>query len=322
MALTDLATDLGLASRVRPLLSNAQVFEFITDKGIRLPLDGTLKNWSDDHGQDIATHKILKRSGAIHQVPGNPPPSFVFDCVLLGYNVTGRYRALTDALDGAPLGQLTHPRLGTMRAACKGLKAKEDPGSEIDVIMFTITFERSGLRPVQALSAQGQATAAAQTSQGLLDKVTFRLPRVLAQVTILHSYVGVFEQQIAALSGGSAVVPLVQAALAQVQAQAQVVAGAIGQDPVQYDLVSLARLSAGQCLAAHNIAVQNRPPLVTRTVRGVMGLGRFCQILYGSLARQIQPEVEILNRIARPHALADGLTILVPDPVVVLSARR
>lgn len=316
------AEQIGLTDPVRPLLSNAQVFEFVTDKGTRLPLDGTLKNWSDDHGQDIATHKILKRSGAIHQVPGNPPPLFNFDCVLLGFQITRRYRLITDALDASPMGQLTHPRLGSFRAVCKGLKAKEDPGSEIDVIMFTIVFERSGLRQVQALSAPGEAAAAAWTVANALDKVTFRLPRVLKTVTTLQSYVGVFGEQVAALSSGAAVVPIVSAALAQVQAQAQTVAQEIGQDPVNYDLVSLVRLSAGQCLASYNVAVANRPPVVTRTVPGVMGLGRFCQLLYRGRARELQPEVEILNRIARPHALPDRSVLLVPDPVVVLAARR
>lgn len=306
----------------KSILSFADSFEFITDKGVRLPFDEVLKNWSDDHGQDIASHKILKRSGVIHQVPGNPPPLFVFDCVFIGKDVTARYRATTEALDASPLGQLVHPRQGMMRAACKGLKAKEDPGSEIDVIMFSITFERSGLRPVQVLSAQGQAVSAAQTMTTLVPLIAARAPLAIPTVALQQTYVGVFGEQIAALSAGAAVVPTLQAALAQVQAQAQVVAETIGQEPVLYDLVGLARLSAGQCLAAYNLVVANRPPVVTRKVPGVMGLGRFLQLLYGSRAREVQPEVEILNRIARPFALADQSTLLVPDPVVVLAARR
>ena len=99
----------------KSILSFADSFEFITDKGVRLPFDEVLKNWSDDHGQDIASHKILKRSGVIHQVPGNPPPMFVFDCVFIGKDVTARYRATTEALDASPLGQLVHPRQGHPR---------------------------------------------------------------------------------------------------------------------------------------------------------------------------------------------------------------
>ena len=307
---------------LKQILTNAQAFEFITDKGVRLPFDGVAKNWSDDHGQDIASHKILKRSGVIHQVPGNPPPMFTFDCVFLGANVTTRYRDTTEALDASPLGQLVHPRLGMMRAANKGMKAKEDPGAEIDVILFTIMFERSGLRPVQSLSAQGHAVAATQTAQSLTPAVSARAPQALAKVVTLQSYVGVFEQQIAALVSGDSVVATLRAALTQVQAQAELVAGTIGQNPVLYDMVGLARLAAGQCLASYNVAVQNRPPVVTRTVQGTMGLGRFCQILYGSLAREQQAEIELLNRIARPYSLPDQLTLLVPDPVVILAARR
>lgn len=307
---------------LKQILSRAQAFEVITDKGVRLPLDGVLKNWSDDLGQDIAEHKILKRAGAIHQVPGNPPPGFVFECVLLGVDVTDRYQRIKDALEASPLCQIVHPRFGQMRAVCKGVKGKEDPGSEIDVIYLTLTFSQSGLRPVQALSAQGQATAAAQTLTALVATVTVRALPALPAVASQVAYVDVFAEQLAALAGGAAVVPTLQAALAQVQAQAEQVVGIIGQNPVLYDMVSLARLSAGQCLAAYNIAVQNRPPVVTRTVRGAMGLGRFCQILYGALAREVQPEIELLNRIARAHSLADQSVLLVPDPVVILAARR
>jgi prophage DNA circulation protein len=149
------------------LKKNAEAFDFTTIDGERLEMFGEMLSWSDEVKTGLVEKQVVRRQGALHQKMGAPPRKFGAKCVIMGQNVTARYRRLCDVVQAQPEGRVTHPRWGNFRAVVESVSASETPSENTNLIEVSINFAETGLHdpPKPAPSAKAQTAAAyAQTS--------------------------------------------------------------------------------------------------------------------------------------------------------------
>jgi len=81
------------------ILRNAEAFDFTTIDGERLELFGEMLSWSDEVKTGVVEKQVVRRAGALHQKMGAPPRKFSAKCVIIGGDVTARYRRLGEVRD-------------------------------------------------------------------------------------------------------------------------------------------------------------------------------------------------------------------------------
>ena len=291
------------------LIKDGEVFQWISELGDTLELFGELLNWTDTHESGLAEHRILQRSGALHQDVGAPPKKFEFHCVLQGKNVNARYKRMVATFDASPFGQIIHPRLGIKQAAQKTLSSQEDPSQEIDTIRYTISFVEDGLRKVPTESPGALASGAAEKVAALLASSPMALQP--AAMT-LSAKVTSFQTSASAQNPS----PLdLQHALDDVKKSTAAYEKLVDTRGESYYLKAQARLVQLGCIQSYNAVLAGRPPIIERTVRATMSLPHLCAALYGGRhAKEQMAEIYRLNRIPRPWAIAPGTRLLLPDP--------
>lgn len=301
----------------QPVLKDAEAFEFLTAGGLRLELFGETVGWQDEIPTGIIEHRVVQRTGALHQDVGAPPRKFTFNCVVYGPSVQGRWRSIVGAIRGAPRGTLIHPRHGHLSAVCEGLSSKEDPGSAIDTIEFSIKFAETGLRepsePSASASAQA-ASASAATMQGRAARYPVSVQQGAARVA---GDVSRFVATVAAVSIKSASVFGLLGELRTLRASTDALLAAL-PNVGDAALRGEAALAYARCLAAYNAVRARLPPVVTYRVPSTVSLSALAARLYGG--RYASEQIEILkqlNFLRAPHAIPTGtlLQIYSPDAV-------
>lgn len=298
------------------ILKNAEAFDFTTIDGERLELYGELVSWSDDVKTGIVEKQVVRRAGALHQKMGAPPRKFGAKCVIMGQNVTARYRRLCDIVQAQPEGRVTHPRWGNFRAVVESVSANETPSNETNVIEYSISFVETGLHdpPKPAPSAKAQTAAAhAQTSASISAASD---GGVAVAGAALQNAAGGFLVAISAAESGLGTIGDVQASYAAMSAQA------VALDALQApkEARRAAALSISSALQAQQRYLAGRPPLVTYTVPAATSLTALCQTLYGSRANDARAEILRNNRILRPFRIPAGTALLISDPSVTVTA--
>lgn len=294
------------------LIKGGEVFQWRSELGETLDLFGELLNWSDTHESGLAEHRILQRSGALHQDVGSPPKKWDFHCVMQGRDVNARYKRMVAIFDASPFGQLIHPRLGNRDAAYKNISAQEDPSQEIDTIRYTLSCVEDGLRKLPSESPQALASGAAEKAAALVTASPMALQPAAMNIS---AKVGSF-QTTAAQQNPSPIE--LQHALEGVSGSTSAYEALAASRGEPYRLVAQARLVRLGCLQAYNAVLAGRPPIIERTVRGMISIGHLCAALYGGVHYRAQlEELQRLNRLPRPWAIAPGTRILLPDPVKV-----
>lgn len=294
------------------LIKNGEVFQFQSELGETLELYGELLNWTDTHESGLAEHRILQRSGALHQDVGSPPKRWDFHCVMQGANVNARYKRMIKILDSSPFGQLIHPRLGLQNAAYKTVSSQEDPSQEIDTIRYTISFVEDGLRKVTTDSPGALASGAAEKAAALVTSSPMTLqPAAMAlsgKVTAYLSSVSVPNPSPLDLAN----------ALSEVRTTTAAYELLVTTRRDSYHLKAQASLIRLGCIASYNAVLAGRPPIIERTLRGTISLTHLTAALYGGKhSKDMRDELLRLNRIPRPWAIPPGTRLLLPDPAKV-----
>lgn len=291
------------------LIKDGEVFQFLSELGDTLELYGELLNWTDTHESGLAEHRILQRSGALHQDVGAPPKRWDFHCVMQGANVNARYKRMVAIFDASPFGQIIHPRLGVKQAAQKTLSTQEDPSQEIDTIRYTLSFVEDGLRKVPTESPGALASGAAEKVAALISASPMALKP--AAMT-LSAKVTAF--QTSASAQNPSPLDLAQA-LQEVKQATETYSALVDTRRESYYLKATASLARLGCIASYNAVLAGRPPIIERTLRGTISLPHLCAALYGGRhAKEQQTEIYRLNRIPRPWAIPPGTRLLLPDP--------
>lgn len=299
-----------------PILRNAEAFDFTTLDGERLELFGEMLSWSDEVKTGVVEKQVVRRAGALHQKMGSPPRKFSAKCVLIGGDVTARYRRLCDAVQAQPEGRVTHPRWGNFRAVVEGIQASESPSENTNLIEYSISFSETGLHdpPKPAPSAKAQTAAAhAQTSASTSAASG---GGVAVAGAALQNAAGGFLVAISAAERGLGMIGDVTASYAAMSAQA-VELDALAAPK---DVRRAAALALSSALQAQQRYSAGRPPLVTYTVPSSTSLSALCQSLYGSRANDARAEIQRNNRILRPFRIPAGTALLISDPSVIVTA--
>lgn len=302
----------------KPVLPDAETFEFVTSLGKRLDLHGALVGWSDRLAMGLAEHQILKRDGAIHQNMGAKPRTFSFVCVLLGKDLTTRYKALLDTLEEDPTGTLIHPRFGSLPAVCRDISAGERPADELNTIRFTLEFVQTGLRSVEKPNAEALAAAAMETMAGLMSDPS---PRALSNpIANLQASTLAYQQKVNQFAQGQVPISELGQVLQTIHARMSELR-AVANFP--YRIKAQAALVFSNILASYNAAVSSRPPVVSFLLPGGMSIHRLCASLYGGKhAKAMVQELMNLNRIPNPYHIPAGTTLLLSDPTLVKTNAR
>lgn len=297
------------------ILKNAEAFDFTTLDGERLELFGELASWSDEVKTGIVEKQVVRRAGALHQKMGSPPRKFGAKCVIMGQNVTARYRRLCDVVQAQPEGRVTHPRWGNFRAVVESVSASETPSDETNVIEYSISFVETGLHdpPKPAPSAKAQTAAAyAQTSASTSAASG---GGVAVAGAALQNAAGGFLVAISQAESGLGTIGDVTSSFAAMSAQAV----ALDALAAPKDVRRAAALALSSALQAQVRYLAGRPPIVTYTVPSATSLSALCQSLYGSRANDARAEILRNNRILRPFRIPAGTVLLISDPSVIVS---
>lgn len=290
-----------------------EAFEFVTDAGTRLPLEGVLLGGTDQNGHRITEHLILNRAGAIHQAQGQGPRRTTFRCLLQGPNAKQNYLAIEAAQALQPFGTLVHPWFGAMPAVFRELTLTYDFDASTNSLEFEAQFTESQLRRPAPRTPAGSVAAAQQQAQALAARPeVVAAPRLASKVAVVLLRVSALGVQIA--TDPSLTTQPLKVALAGVsQAVDEVLAVSGGSDRGNGWVAYAARTTFARCLDAYNLAAASRPPVVVRRVDGSMSLPRFVAQMYGGGAAAMETEILALNRV-RPLAIPTGTRLLIPDP--------
>lgn len=304
---------------VRSILPDVETFEFVTSLGKRLDLHGTLVAWSDRLIMGLAEHQILKRDGAIHQNMGARPRIFSFACVLLGKDLTVRYKALIDTLEEDPTGTLIHPRFGSLPAMCRDISAGERPADELSTIRFTLEFVQTGLRSLEKPNAEALAAAAMDVMAGLVANSS--PSTVLARPTAnLQASTFAYQQKANQFLQGQVTTSELGQVLQSIRTGINALRAISG---LSYRIKAQAALVFSNILASYNAAVSSRPPVVSFLISGSMSIHRLCASLYGGKhAKAMVQELLNLNRIPNPYHIPAGTLLLLSDPTMVKTNAR
>jgi hypothetical protein len=294
-------------------MPRVESFEFVTRKGVRLALDGTLLGWDAEVTPTLAEHLILYRSGAIHQWQGQGPRRFTYRCLLQEPGATDATRQIETAVAQEPFGTLIDPRFGHVTAIYAGLKSTEEVDVSTNTKQIEISFSETTLRQVPQDTPASAAAAAGQASAQLQQQV-IAIPAYVPPAAAVDSSVVAFQAVIEQVSFVQADLTV---ALAQVDYTTQQLLGLLGIAVANAYLAAQARLVFGRCLYAYNLAGASQPRVITRYVDQMISLPRLCVLLYGGGAQAVEDQIYDLNRISTPYAIPIGTRLLLPDPAAV-----
>ena len=153
-------------------------YRSLTSGSGALSLAGALEFWEDEHPEDVAEARILKRDGAVQDPMGSGARRFALHCIYYGGQVPEqagdtrtayqRYRDCATFFRDNKRGVLIHMQLGRVNVAYRGIsRATSRPGQEGDAVLFTITFAEDGVdqdleqNPAAAKAQQTNASAQA-----------------------------------------------------------------------------------------------------------------------------------------------------------------
>lgn len=299
----------------KPILQDADHFDFVSLAGERLDLWGSLVSWTSE-GQSGAVEKlIVKRAGAIHQTGvGAPPRRLEYHCVLRGPTVRADRRRVEDVFLQQPEGDLTDPRLGRLHVVINSWVFNETPGDERDVVYLVVKASESGLKdpPKPAAAALAQQTAAqgaSVASQGA------SVGGVAAQSSLaFQSASAGFLLAMTNADTGAGTLLDVDANLTALSMQLDTLNALSG---VTQDMRRAAALAFGAALQARNAFVAGRPPIITYTVSGHTTLSNLAQTLYPAARAAGERDLMArLNTIPRPYSIPAGTKLLLSDPAV------
>lgn len=306
----------------KPILEDAETFEFVTSLGKRLDLHGALISWSDKLSLGLAEHQFLKRDGAIHQNTGAKPRAFVFACVLQGKNLTARYNALYDTLEEDPTGTLIHPRFGSTPAVCKDISSGEKPAEAINSIRFSLEFARTGLRSLEQPNLEVLAAAAMDALTQMTTDPQTRISAAIQKGPIaqLQASTLAYQQKANQFARGQTTVAELGQVLRTLSTQIDAFRAISG---LAYRIKAQAALVFSNVLASYNAAQSSRPPVISFLVPGGMSIHRLCASLYGGKhAPAMVQELLNLNRIPNPFLIPAGTILLLSDPLTVKTHAR
>lgn len=280
---------------------------------LKLDMTGEIENWSTETSTGVVSHRVLRRSGAVHQQPLIPPRRFTWKGVLIGGDVKNRYRALSDTIRAFPFGIVIHPRLSSLQVAVEVMSDREAPGEALDCIEYELRMEESGLRDPPKPSPAALSGAAISRADALIVRAAADAPTWSSQAGQLRTSALGFSAMVAQSASSAAGLLDLQASLRTVRAALESLA------PAPYFLRVEATQVFADCLASYNRILAGRPPIVVHTVTGAVTLPRLCAALFGGkVGRQVMPDIRALNPPI-PVLLSPGLTLLIPD---VDSAKR
>lgn len=304
-----------------------QAFEFTTRSGTRLTLFGESTSYSVDVQTGVAERQFLKQSGAVHQWTGAPPRKFTFSCVCVGHGSTPdertadaerRIKLITDTVLADPFGTLTHPRLGSLDAVVEGLTFNENTGEATDAIDYQIRFADDSVKNIPAASPVAAATAAVEKSK----QATAGAANA-GQVVLGHAQT--LETACSAILSASSAVQTEMAPLTKLEAA---VANALtaSEAVIRSSAPLSARISAllayRYARQAYDRAIAGSPTTIAYSVQSRTSLSRLIATVYGGGSRALDAQILALNRIATPHAIAQGAVLRLPSPDMIKKQLR
>ena len=292
-----------------------------------LTLFGESTSYSVDVQTGVAERQFLKQSGAVHQWTGAPPRKFTFSCVCVGHGSTPdertadaerRIKLIADTVLADPFGTLVHPRLGSLDAVVESLTFNESTGEAIDVIDYQIRFADDAIKNVPATSPVAAATAAVEKSK----QVTLGAANA-GQVVLGHAQT--LETACSAILSASSAVQTEMAPLTKLEAA---VANALtaSEAVIRSSAPLSARISAllayRYARQAYDRAVAGTPTTIAYSVQSRTSLSRLVATVYGGGSRALDAQILALNRIATPHAIAQGAVLRLPSPDLIKQQLR
>lgn len=280
---------------------------------LKLDLTGQIESWTTETSTGVVSHRVLRRSGAIHQQPLIPPRRFVWKGVILGPNAKQTYVQMVDIIRAYPLGIAIHPRFSSVQVALEVMSDSETPGEGINTIEYELRMEESGLRDAPKPSAAALSGSAVSRSAQLVVRAAADAPTWSSQATQLQASALGFAAVVTQSASSAAGLLDLQASLRTVRASLDALA------PAPYFVRVDATQVFADCLASFNRILAGRPAIVVHTVSGATMLPRLCAALYGGkIGRQVATEIRALNPPI-PVLIPSGFSLLLPD---VDSSRR
>ncbi len=320
----------------KSVLSDASAFKFKD-----VDLSGAVISWDDTLAERLAGQEYLKRDGAEQEDMGSRPGAFTFRCVFIGEGWAKKYRDLVSSIRKDPKGQLVHPILGTIDAACTGITgASVTPQQAVDTITFTIGFVEDSLSTAFATEQQqGADTKAADVSDntsaandavaalvtlGATPNGATMPPGVAAiSATSVAMNAATASYTASALAASSSLSPDLtlasQLAAAGTATQAFIsalIADTTSSDASKYDALVAAELVYSSCLELDATIAALRPLIVTYVVPTTTSLAAIASLFYGSDAEAKMDEMLTLNRIQNPAAIPFGTILQLTAPTV------
>lgn len=320
----------------RSVLSNAQDFKF---KDIEL--NGSTEGWEDDLPIRLAPYEFVKVDGAEQEPMGTGAKAFSFRCCFMGPDCGSRYRNLAVSVQKDPRGPLVHPRLGTLDVACRSIRGRENPGTAIDVIEFTIDFIENQLGQAAQLESQPSASQRASQVDDALAKMT-EATSLVTQNRIANTIYAACVAAAADLNNKAAKFRELALTVAQTGGDTSDLTGllALGKvlaivgdkrdaallaltatlsktlepDVTLTDARTAIYIAYAACVQLNNVVIAQFPPIVDFTVPTPMPLTTVLVRIYGPDARSRRAQLYQLNRIPTPYWIPAGTVLRVLAP--------
>ena len=322
----------------KSVLTNAQDFRFKD-----FDLNGVVESWDENIPFKLAEYQYIKRDGAEVEPMGAGPKAFTLRCCLIGSDCGARYRSLAASIQKDPRGQFVHARLGTFYAACRGLRASENPAQAIDCIEFTIEVVENHLDQSTQADQQFGAQRRASQASDALTTVADATNKILSNRIANTVYAAVTAAQVdltnkvnrfievalqVAQTSGDATDLSGYLALekmlgivgdkrdAYVLALEATLVKTLETDVSLVDARTAAYISYAACAQLYTAVQAQFPPIVEFAVPTPMPLSMVLLTVYGALGRSRRPQVYQLNRIPLPHWIPAGTVLRMLAPRV------
>jgi len=305
------------------VIPNAEAFSFGS-----LTLHGNLQQLGDSDEQDIATHRPLKRNGAIIEGMGWNARRFEATCVYVGDNFRADVVNHRDAIRRKSQDVMVHPLYGRVVARCIRISGSLNIPAEANSTNVTYTFVEAGIDPKQEAVYAQLTTAKSQALSAALDDLETALAIYTATAAAFDD---LFVVATAFADAAQTVADDPSSVLRmglltmpdQVAARAAILIAEIQADPAatedvdRFDAMAATDLVYAAALELSDAIAQSGPVLIEYTVPATASYLSIAAALYGADGLGKADAMLSLNpEVTTPHLIPAG-TVLTVEPATV-----
>lgn len=306
------------------VIPGGEIFSF-TVGGRVLELHGQLQQLQSTDEQDVATHRIIKRDGAIKEGMGWRDRTFTAQLYFVGPNFRAELTAVHAAIRANSEGILNHPIYGRVTARCTKFEDTLDVVAAANGAAVQVRFEETGLdasvmaSPSQGVPAKAQALSAAyEALVAAADYFSAAVAAVLELGGLVQAFAGATMDAAAGTPD-----PSLPAQLDAIGSATSATIDAIQSDPVadedvdRFEAVSAAELVYAAAIDLSDALAASRPAPMLYTVPAPISYLMLAAQFYGAEGLTRADEILVNNpQVSTPHLIPAGTVLVMAAPTV------